>query len=122
MINNHSIKEYEVNIMDIPNNIYNVYNIPNPFKERTFFTFNIKNPQPIFINIDILSKNGAILNSFSDFIDLDKNYFAYPNNGWDGRHQSTNVELPTEVYIYKIYYQDFEGWKHQDMGHLFLIR
>jgi len=43
-------------------------------------------------------------------------------NGWDGKHQTTGNELPMGVYIYKMYYQDFEGWKHQEIKELILIR
>jgi gliding motility-associated-like protein len=43
-------------------------------------------------------------------------------NGWDGKHQSTGNELPMGVYIYKMYYQDYEGWKHQEIKELILIR
>ena len=43
-------------------------------------------------------------------------------NGWDGKHQSTGNELPMGAYIYKMYYQDYEGWKHQEIKELILIR
>ena len=43
-------------------------------------------------------------------------------NGWDGKHQVTETDLPIGSYIYEIYYQDFEGWKHHDKGHIFIIR
>ena len=43
-------------------------------------------------------------------------------NGWDGKHYKTGSKLPMGVYIYEVYFQDFEGWKHQDIGHLFIIR
>jgi len=43
-------------------------------------------------------------------------------NGWDGKHQITGNDLPMGSYIYEIYYQDFEGWKHQDRGQLFIVR
>jgi len=26
------------------------------------------------------------------------------------------------MYVYEIYFQDFEGWKHQDLGSIFIIR
>ena len=44
------------------------------------------------------------------------------NNGWDGKHQETGRDLPSGVYLYEIYYQDFDGWKHQDVGNIFIIR
>ena len=43
-------------------------------------------------------------------------------NGWDGKHQSTGKDVPMGVYIYNIFYQDFEGWKHQDISNITLIR
>ena len=43
-------------------------------------------------------------------------------NGWDGKHQITGNDLPTGVYIYEVYFQDFERWKHQDRRNLFIIR
>ena len=36
--------------------------------------------------------------------------------GWNGKHPDSNVFLPLDTYIYEIYFQDFEGWKHQDYG------
>jgi gliding motility-associated-like protein len=43
-------------------------------------------------------------------------------NGWDGKHYSTGNDLPMGTYVYEVYFQDFEGWKHQDRGHIFIIR
>tara|TARA_B100000768_G_C11237429_1_gene357885 strand:- start:27 stop:1352 length:1326 start_codon:yes stop_codon:yes gene_type:complete len=43
-------------------------------------------------------------------------------NGWDGKHYKTGNELPMGSYIYEVYFQDFEGWKHQERGHIFIIR
>jgi len=43
-------------------------------------------------------------------------------NGWDGKHQSTGVDLPMGTYIYSIYYQDFQGWKHQDISEILIVR
>jgi len=46
----------------------------------------------------------------------------YLINGWDGKHQVTGNDLPTGTYIYEVYFQDFEGWKHQDRGHVFIVK
>jgi gliding motility-associated-like protein len=43
-------------------------------------------------------------------------------NGWDGVHYKTGNDLPMGAYIYQIYYQDFEGWKHQETSELIIIR
>ena len=57
-----------------------------------------------------------VVYSSSSITDLDC------NNGWDGKHKDTGNLLLSGTYIYEIYYKDFEGWKHQDLGYLFIIR
>jgi gliding motility-associated-like protein len=42
--------------------------------------------------------------------------------GWDGKHSKTNKDLPLDTYIYELYFQDFEGWKHQEYGEIILVR
>ena len=42
-------------------------------------------------------------------------------NGWDGKHQVSGKELPFGTYIYQIYYQDFDGWKHQETSKIIII-
>jgi gliding motility-associated-like protein len=42
--------------------------------------------------------------------------------GWDGKHYLTNIELPSDTYIYDIYYEEEKGWKHQDYGTIILVR
>ena len=44
------------------------------------------------------------------------------DNGWDGTHYQTRNDLPMGVYIYQIYYQDHEGWKHQETSELIITR
>ena len=44
------------------------------------------------------------------------------SNGWNGTHLKTGEDLPMGTYIYEIYFQDFEGWKHSDQGTLHIIR
>ena len=85
-----------------------LWNIPNPVSDRTYFTFNLKEAQPIYIRIDILSKNGTILKSYSEFIDLEQNYYAYPNNGWDGRDKN-NHKLQNGTYFYKLEIRDINN-------------
>ena len=43
-------------------------------------------------------------------------------NGWDGKHYKTGNKLPLGVYVFEIYFQDFEGWKHRKTGTISLIR
>ena len=44
------------------------------------------------------------------------------NNGWDGKHKETGEDLPMGMYVYELYFQDHEGWKHQDFGNIYIIR
>jgi len=44
------------------------------------------------------------------------------SNGWDGKHYKTGNNLPLGTYIYQVYFQDFEGWKHQENGQLYIVR
>jgi PKD repeat protein len=72
-------------------------------REETF-TFNIYN------------RIGELLYSTANIHDLDC------ENGWDGKHKESGEEIPMGTYIYEIYFKDFEGWKHQDVGYINLIR
>ena len=40
--------------------------------------------------------------------------------GWNGKFE--NNLIPSELYVYEMYYQDFDGWKHRKYGDIFLIR
>jgi hypothetical protein len=42
--------------------------------------------------------------------------------GWNGKYLQDNMNLPLDVYAYEIYFQDFEGWKHQEYGTINLVR
>ncbi len=43
-------------------------------------------------------------------------------NGWDGKHYKTGKDLPIGTYIYEIYFQDLDGWKHQESSEIIIIR
>ena len=42
--------------------------------------------------------------------------------GWNGKYLDENIDLPLDTYAYDIYFQDFEGWKHQEYGTINLVR
>mgnify|MGYP006171067121 CR=1 FL=1 len=44
------------------------------------------------------------------------------NGGWDGTHYKTQKDLPSDTYVYELYFQDFEGWKHKEYGTITLVR
>lgn len=43
-------------------------------------------------------------------------------SGWDGKHFKTQKELPADTYVFELYFKDFEGWKHQEFGKIYLVR
>ncbi len=43
-------------------------------------------------------------------------------DGWDGRYLDSNMDLPSDIYAYELYFQDFEGWKHREYGTISLVR
>ena len=65
---------------------------------------------------NIYNRNSEVVFSTNSIAELNC------NNGWEGRHQETNKKLPQGIYVYTIYYQDFEGWKHQSTSTINLIR
>ena len=67
---------------------------------------------------NIFSRNSDLVYSTNNILDLK----CMTNNGWDGLHYKTGNKLPLGTYIYEIYFQDFEGWKHRKTGSIYLIR
>ena len=101
ILNNQSKIRYYVNTNKLDENIFNVYNFPNPFNEKTFFTFQVKNPEPIIIDIKIYSKTGKQINSIN-YTSYDiKSYHVIPPSGWFGQDKS-NVTLKNGTYFYSL--------------------
>ena len=44
------------------------------------------------------------------------------DSGWDGKQYKTKEDLPSDTYVYEVYFQDFEGWKHKEYGTIILVR
>ena len=44
------------------------------------------------------------------------------NSGWDGKQYNTKEVLPSDTYVYELYFQDFEGWKHKEYGTIIIVR
>ena len=69
--------------------------------------------------LNIFSRNSDLVYSTNNILDLK---CISDGNGWDGRHYKTGNKLPIGTYVYEIYFQDFEGWKHRKTGNIYLIR
>ena len=70
-------------------------------------------------NINIFDRNSGLVFSSSNIDDM---LCELGSKAWDGNHQNSGEELPMGTYIYEMYFQDFEGWKHQEQGYIYLIR
>lgn len=67
-------------------------------------------------NFNVYNRFSELVYSTNNIHDLNK------ENGWDGKHQISGIDLPMGTYIYEIYYQDFDGWKHQESAEIIIIR
>ena len=43
-------------------------------------------------------------------------------NGWNGKHYKTGENLSAGLYIYQMYFQDVNGWKHQEIAEIIIVR
>ena len=68
---------------------------------------------------NIFNRNSDLVYSTENILDLK---CISENNGWDGLHYNTGNKLPLGTYVYEIYFQDFEGWKHRKSGTIQLVR
>ena len=65
---------------------------------------------------NVFSSDGSLVFSTKDINDLDCNL----QKGWTGKHYKSNKLLLPDIYIYKLYFQDLQGWKHQKNGKIIL--
>jgi len=67
-------------------------------------------------NFNVFDRQSNLVYSTNNIHDLSC------ENGWNGTHYKTENDLPMGSYVYKVYYQDFEGWKHEETSELIIIR
>ena len=82
--------------MEESSKVYNLFNFPNPFSERTFFTFQIQNNESNLVKtkIKIYSQDGILLMTLTD--ESNENFISIE---WDGNDANSNL-LPNGTYIY----------------------
>ena len=68
---------------------------------------------------NVYDRFSTLVYTTSNITDLD---CELNSNAWDGKHYLSKKELPLGSYIYEMYFQDFEGWKHQESGHIIIVR
>ena len=109
ILNNYSISSIDVNINNLDEKlIFNIFNFPNPFKNKTFFTFQMLYPEPINVNIDILSKTGVKIISFEETINTSLDYHVLPSDGWNGKNHY-NETLNNGTYFYHLHITNNHG-------------
>ena len=86
------------------NDIQNIFNIPNPFKDATYFTFELRGTQvPEELLIKIYTVAGRLIKDISippSQLNIGLNKFY-----WDGRDQDGD-EVANGLYFYKIVYKN----------------
>ena len=98
--NNKSLDSLKINstLKDASRKIFNVYNFPNPFSDRTFFTYQIKDipDSDVHTKLTIYSQNGIILKTINH---TQKNNFI--SIEWDGKDYKSNF-LSNGTYMYTL--------------------
>jgi len=98
--NNMAIDSLSINIITDSNQflIFNVLNFPNPFSDRTFFTYQIDNESNTIVDsiVNIYSQSGELIVTLDN--SSSGNFIAIE---WDGTDASSNL-LPNGTYIYAI--------------------
>ena len=59
ILNNPNQQSYDVEFSNYNDIIYNVYNFPNPFVNKTFFTFGFANSESITAKIIVYALNNT---------------------------------------------------------------
>ena len=113
IFNNQNTLEYTVNFFNNAE-VYNVYNFPNPFNKKTFFTFNCTNTNELNVEIKIYSLNGKLVKNIAERnIPFNSNYFyKIPDNGWDGKNNN-NEKIANGTYIYNLKIYTYNKTLHQ---------
>jgi hypothetical protein len=117
--NNMAIDSLSINIISDSNQflIFNVLNFPNPFLDRTFFTYQINNESNTTVDtiINIYTQSGELIATLDD---------SRPNNfiaiEWDGKDNNSNL-LPNGTYIYTIDVT-YEDKSENQLGAISIIR
>ena len=80
--------------------VYNVYNFPNPFSERTFFTYQIKDFSitNILTELNIYTQDGRLIKKIKDETEKMNNFVSIE---WDGIDLNETL-VPNGTYLYTL--------------------
>ena len=118
-VNNKTIDSLLINLVPTYNQqvIFNVLNFPNPFKEKTFFTYQLKNIPSNYVKttIKIYTQAGELVTSLYD--ERIDNFIAIE---WNGKDSNSN-NLPNGTYLYTLN-SKLNGKTYTKNGVLSIIR
>ncbi|MFN3134040.1 MAG: type IX secretion system sortase PorU [Candidatus Kryptonium sp.] len=121
VFNNSSVREVEFKVVEEGEfAIYNVFNYPNPFSDRTYFTFQkvaTIEDTPIDVEIKIYTLSGKLINKIERH-GLTENFIAIE---WDGRDMDGD-EIANGVYIYRVIVKSVDGKRAESLGKLVVMR
>ena len=83
--------------------ITDVINYPNPFRDKTKFTFQT-NRDGADVTIKIYTVSGRLIQELKGFTSV-SGYNEVPDDGWDGRDKDGDI-IANGVYLYKIIIKD----------------
>jgi flagellar hook assembly protein FlgD len=95
----------------------NVYNYPNPFRDRTAFTFQHNYPGSINVDIKIYTVSGRLIKEVksngvrSKFVAID----------WDGK-DADGETLANGVYLYKLMVTAEDGSSQTTIGKMAVLK
>ena len=119
--NNKSLDSLSMNIISelSSDNIFNIYNFPNPFSDRTFFTYQIKDysSSDITTELHIYAQSGVLINEIYKVSSALNNFIAIE---WDGKN-SRGDSLPNGTYLYTLKIQ-YDNNSYEKIGVLSIIR
>jgi hypothetical protein len=97
--------------------VMNVYNYPNPFTDRTSFTFQHNYPEAISVNIKIYTVAGRLIE------EIDKNNVPdkFVVIDWNGTDRD-GERLSNGIYIYKLTVTTSSGEAKTETGKLAVLR
>jgi hypothetical protein len=97
--------------------IMNVYNYPNPFKDRTSFTFQHNYPGSINVDIKIYTVSGRLIKEVKSGGVSDK----FVAIDWDGK-DADGETLANGIYLYKVMVTTDDGNSQSTIGKMAVLR
>ena len=94
--NNKSTKSIDLNLESNSFKAFDVFNFPNPFKEKTFFTFKTST-YPVNINITVFDLSGKKIKSFNNYECMT----SFCSIEWDGKDKFGN-KINNGTYLYSL--------------------